>query len=154
MVFNLSEFKWIYIQLVDCSGGGLQRCAILWLMNASFLVDFVGRPTSLPPHLSSFLFHFEFLSPFLSFPSFSSLFFPLFLILFSHPSLEWPWRGATGRPRCRLRGGGGGHQAWDHPGSQRLRLPPPRPARALPRPGPHAPISEEPLGGVGGRSAR
>ena len=28
------------------------------------------------------------------------------------------------------------------------------PARALPRPGAHAPISDEPLGGVGGRSAK
>ena len=47
---------------------------------------------------------------------------------------------------------GGGHHAWDRAGSRRLS--PQRPARALPRPGPHAPISEELLGGVGGRSAK
>ena len=87
--------------LVDCSGGGLQRCAILWLMNASFLVDSVGRPTSLPPHFSSIPLPFPLFLPILH--SLSSSSFPLFLIL---PSLEWPWRGATGRPRCRLRGGG------------------------------------------------
>ena len=46
----------------------------------------------------------------------------------------------------------GGHHAWDRAGSRRL--PPQRPARALPRPGLHAPISEELLGGVGGRSAK
>ena len=46
----------------------------------------------------------------------------------------------------------GGHHAWDRAGSRRL--PPQRPARALPRPGPHAPISEELLGGVSGRSAK
>ena len=57
-------------------------------------------------------------------------------------------RPAQTPPRER----GGGHHARDRAGSQRL--PPQRPARALPRPGPHAPISEEPLGGVGGRSAK
>ena len=34
-----------------------------------------------------------------------------------------------------------------------LRLPPQRPARALPRPGPHAAVSEDSLGRVSGRSA-
>ena len=47
---------------------------------------------------------------------------------------------------------GGGHHARDRAGFRRLL--PQRPAWALPRPGPHAPISEEPLGGVGGRSAK
>ena len=47
---------------------------------------------------------------------------------------------------------GGSHHAWDRAGSRRL--PPQRLARALPRPGPHAPTSEELLGGVGGRSAK
>ena len=47
---------------------------------------------------------------------------------------------------------GGGHHARGCAGSRRL--PPQRPARALPRPGPHAPILKDPLGGVGGRSAK
>ena len=106
----------------------------------------------------------------------------LFLVLFPYSSLGCGRRGAAGRlrrhgqaqaPRAgsgatgRLRrhgqaqapragsgaasGVGGGHHVWDRAGSRRL--PPQRPARALPRLGPHAPISEELLGGVGGRSA-
>ena len=99
---------------------------------------------------------------------------PLFLTLLppSHPLLECRRRRAAGRlRRCLGRGGrpprpgprwvpgaattprtalgpGGCHHAQDRAGSRGL--PPQRPARALPRPGPHAPISEEPLGGAGG----
>ena len=64
--------------------------------------------------------------------------------------------GSCGQAQTPPRGGGRGAgrprpgPRW---GSRRLRQPW-RPARALPRPGPHAPISEEPLGGVGGRSAK
>ena len=57
-------------------------------------------------------------------------------------------RPAQTPPRER----GGGHHARDRAGS--WGQPPQRPARALPRPGLHAPISEEPLGGVGGKSAK
>ena len=64
----------------------------------------------------------------------------LFLVLPSTPFLECGRRGAAATPGTAL-------------GSRRLRQPW-RPARALPRPGPHGPISEEPLGGVGGRSAK
>ena len=46
---------------------------------------------------------------------------------------------------------GGGHHVRGRAGSWGLS--PQRPARALPLPGLHAPISEEPLGGVGGKSA-
>ena len=46
-------------------------------------------------------------------------------------------------PRERV----GGHHARDCAGS--WGLPPQRPARTLPHRGPNAPISEEPLGGVG-----
>ena len=63
----------------------------------------------------------------------------LFLIL-RHPSysfLECRRRGATGRLGRRFGSGGGGHHARDRAGSRRL--PPQRPARALPGPGPHAP---------------
>ena len=55
-----------------------------------------------------------------------------------------PRGGAEGR---------GGHARDRAGGSRRLKQPW-RPARALPRPGPHAPIFEEPLGGVGERSAK
>ena len=87
----------------------------------------------------------------------------LFLVLFPYSSLGCGRRGAAGRlrrhgqaqaPRAgsgAASGVGGGHHVWDRAGSRRL--PPQRPARALPRLGPHAPISEELLGGVGGRSA-
>ena len=65
----------------------------------------------------------------------------------SHRQVLAPPRGgAEGR---------GGHHARDHTqagGFQRRREPPWRPAQALPRTGPHAPISEEPLGGTGWRS--
>ena len=66
-----------------------------------------------------------------------------------------PWSAAGGEPRAgsgAASEAGGGHHARDCAGSRRL--PPQRPARDLPRPGPHAPISEELLGGVGGRSAK
>ena len=42
---------------------------------------------------------------------------------------------------------GGGHHAWDRAGSRRL--PPQRPARTLPRPGPHAPLPNAPPTGPG-----
>ena len=135
--------------LVDCLGGGLQRCAILWLMNASFLVDSVGRPTSLPPRFSSIPLPFPFFLPILSFP------LVIALPSLPHPSFSrMALARSHGQAQMPPEGRGGGHQARDRPGSQRLRLPPQRPARALPRPGPHAPISEEPLGGVGERSAK
>ena len=60
------------------------------------------------------------------------------------PSLKCRRRGAAGRLRRRF----GSQGAATTPGAATQ-----RPARALPRPGPHAPISEEPLGGVGGKSA-
>ena len=95
----------------------------------------------------------------------SSILVLLFLVLCpSYSSLECRRRGAAGRLRRRgqaqapragsgaASGAGGGHHARGCAGSRRL--PPQRPARALPRPGPHAPISEELLGGVGGRSAK
>ena len=63
-----------------------------------------------------------------------------------------PQAGSRGQAQVPPRSGGGGHHARDRAGPRRL--PPQRPARALPRPGPHAPISEQPLGGVGGRSAK
>ena len=113
--------------LVDCSGGGLQRCAILWLMNASFLVDSVGRPTSLPPHFSSIPLPFPLFLPILS--------LPLVLVLPSlpHPSFSrMALAGSHGQAQMPPEGRGGGHQARDHPGSQRLRLPP-RGRPGLPR---------------------
>ena len=86
--------------------------------------------------------------PFPSLPSFSlprsSSFLPCSSSILP-PRMAWV--GSRGQAQMPLEGRGGGHHA-------RLRLPPQRPARALPRPGPHAPISEEPLGGVGGRSAQ
>ena len=94
----------------------------------------------------------------------SSILVLLFLILCPYPSLGCRRQGAAGRLRRRgqaqtpragagaASGAGGGHRARDRAGSRRL--PPQRPARALPRPGPHAPISEELLGDVGGRSAK
>ena len=73
-------------------------------------------------------------------PSNSFLPILLFLILFILlPTSECRRRGATGRLRRRL-GSGGGHHARDRAGSRRL--PPQRPARALPRPGPHAPLPQ------------
>ena len=77
--------------------------------------------------------------PFHTFQVLSILSFPFFVFLLTS---ECRRRGATGR---RLGSGRGGH-ARDRAGSQRL--PPQRPARALPRPDPHASISEEPLGDV------
>ena len=67
-----------------------------------------------------------------------------------HSALGCRRRGAAGR--LRRWGREGGHHARDRARSRRL--PPQRPARVLPRPGPHAPISEELLGGVGERSAK
>ena len=84
----------------------------------------------------------------------SRSFLLLFLLLYflSYIFLECRRRGATSRLRRRLGSGGGGHHARGCAGSRRL--PPQRPARALPHPGPHAPILKKPLGGVGGRSAK
>ena len=87
---------------------------------------------------SSALFLHFFLS------SSSSLFLPSFLL---QSAAGGEPRPAQTPPRER----GGGHHARGRAGSRRL--PPQRPARALPRPGLHAPISEEPLGGMGGGSA-
>ena len=87
--------------------------------------------------------------------SFSLAFSPILLFLVPCPSFLLPRvpraggrRPAQTPPRKR----GGGHPTRGRAGS--WGLPPQKPARALPRPGPHAPISEEPLGGVGGKSAK
>ena len=67
---------------------------------------------------------------------------PLTLLFFilrhsSYSFLECRRRGATSRLGRRFGSKGGGHHAGDCAGSRRL--PPQRPARALPRPGPYAP---------------
>ena len=80
----------------------------------------------------------------------SCSFLPILLFLIPKPPSYFLPRMAQARnhrlaqkpPRERK----GGHHARDHAGSRGLPLQ--RPARALPRPGPHAPISEEPLGSV------
>ena len=59
----------------------------------------------------------------------------------------WP---AGSRGPAQMPPRGGGHQARDRAASGESR----GPARALPHPGPHAPISKKPLGGVGGRNAK
>ena len=94
-------------------------------------------------------FKFHIVSPFQLISSYPPL--PHFFILL--PTSECRRRGATGRLRRRLGSGGvattsgtalgpGGCHPRGRPGLSRA------PART------HAPISEEPLGGVGGRSAK
>ena len=117
---------------MDCSEGRLLKVRRLRPTDASFQVLISTLLLQVPSW---------FVLPYPSLPHPLSLF-----------RLRMPQAGSRGQVQVPSRERRGGHHARDRAGS--WRLPPQWPARALPRPGPHAPISEGPLGGVGGRSAK
>ena len=90
-------------------------------------------------HYSAPSFQFSYFLPHRSHISLPPISLFKFLILLppSYPFLECRRRGAAGRLRRCLGSRGGGYHARDRAGSRGL--PPKGPARALPRPGPHAP---------------
>ena len=108
-------------QLADCSTGRLQN---EWRLRLSDAYPHINRPTLLLPSHSLFP-----PSPICSssFPSFRAF----------HPTLPRVPQAGSRRPaQTPPRKRGGGHHTQDRAGTRRL--PPQRPVRALPRPGPHA----------------